>query len=71
MGPNAAGNACHDAGARVVPEDPDGSLLVHKLEGRDADGAPVCGDPMPRDRRLPVQWIAAVRQWIADGAALD
>ncbi|HSW15364.1 MAG TPA: hypothetical protein VLI06_21125 [Solimonas sp.] len=49
---------------RVQPGNPDDSYLVHKLEGSQAVGArmPQGGAPLSPDL------IAAIRQWIADGA---
>ena len=50
---------------RVAPGDPDNSYLVWKIEGRPE----IVGDRMPRGRApLPPEAIAAIRQWIADGA---
>ena len=50
---------------RVAPGDPDNSYLVWKIEGRPE----IVGDRMPRGRPpLPAAQIAAIRQWIADGA---
>ncbi len=50
---------------RVAPGDPDNSYLVWKIEGRDG----IVGVQMPRGRApLPPEAIAAIRQWIADGA---
>lgn len=52
---------------RVSPGDPDNSYLVQKLEGTAA-----VGSQMPRNQPpLPVETIAIIRQWIADGAADD
>lgn len=50
--------------ARVQPGDPDNSYLVQKIEGTAAAGArmPLGGPP------LSAEQIAAVRQWISDGA---
>jgi hypothetical protein len=49
---------------RVVPGDPDNSYLIQKLEGRAAVGGQMpLGQPA-----LPPATIAAIRQWIADGA---
>ncbi|HJL17644.1 MAG TPA: hypothetical protein RMH99_18415 [Sandaracinaceae bacterium LLY-WYZ-13_1] len=66
----AAGMPCAPTGARrVVPGDPDASLLVAKLRGSHGDGAPVCGDPMPQGQnRLTDPAIEAVVTWIRDGA---
>jgi hypothetical protein len=51
---------------RVVPFDPDGSLLVQKLE----DTQP-CGDQMPPGGKLSNASLALVRAWIAAGALND
>ena len=50
---------------RVMPGDPDNSYLIQKLEGTAAEG-----DRMPLDSSEPLDpaTIAAIRQWIADGA---
>ncbi|MDX1405024.1 MAG: hypothetical protein R3192_10825 [Woeseiaceae bacterium] len=50
---------------RVIPNDPDNSYLVQKLEGTAAVGARMpFGSPDPLDPAV----IASIRQWIADGA---
>jgi predicted CxxxxCH...CXXCH cytochrome family protein len=46
---------------RVLPTDPDASLLVQKLEG-------TAGLMMPPTGALPTDKIQLVRDWIADGA---
>jgi len=53
---------------RVIPGDPDGSYLVMKLEGTHmAHGG--AGARMPfGGPPLPVEEIAKVRKWIAEGA---
>lgn len=49
---------------RVVPNDPDGSLLILKLRGTVPPG---CGDPMPQvGARLSEAEIDCVRAWITD-----
>lgn len=48
---------------RVVPGDPEASLLYQKLAG-----TPACGAPMPPTGPLPPELVERVRQWIADGA---
>lgn len=48
---------------RVLPGQPDNSYLVHKLEGNAA-----VGGIMPPSGMLPAAEIAAIRQWITDGA---
>lgn len=61
----AAGALCGMAFAtRVVPGEPDLSLIVQKLEG-----SPPCGDPMPVGPPLSSNAIEAIRAWIAAGAA--
>jgi hypothetical protein len=49
---------------RIKPGDPDNSYLIQKIEGRAAVGAqmPYGGPP------LPSATIAAMRQWVTDGA---
>jgi hypothetical protein len=63
--------SCRDAGGtRVVPGDPEGSLLFQKLGG--VPGLTVCGGEMPLERDpLPAQHVEAIGQWIAAGAAND
>lgn len=59
------GAVCGGMGrTRVVPGDPDGSLLVEKLEG-----APACGSAMPFGSPLSATAMTAIRDWIAAGAA--
>ncbi len=52
-----------DNGPVVLPGDPDGSLLIQKLEARQ-----LVGDPMPPEYRLTDDEIAVVRRWITEGA---
>jgi hypothetical protein len=52
---------------RVSPGDPDGSYLIHKLEGRAAVGARMPLNAPP----LPDATIQVIRQWIADGAQIS
>jgi len=70
VGVEAMGDHCAGMGIRIVPGDPDNSLVVHKIEGSaEPDGTPLCGDRMPYLRDpLPDQWIAQIRVWIAAGA---
>jgi hypothetical protein len=50
---------------RVEPDNPDDSYLIQKLEGTAAEGDRMpLGSPDPLDPAI----IAAIRQWIADGA---
>ncbi|MGD9548833.1 MAG: c-type cytochrome domain-containing protein [Candidatus Krumholzibacteriia bacterium] len=51
------------AGDRVVPGDPDASVLYRKLTG--AQGV---GGPMPPTGILPPATVEPVRIWIAEGA---
>jgi hypothetical protein len=61
--------ACGSSGIPiVVPNDPDGSLLVQKLKGTQT-----CGDPMPYGSPMPFvetapDVVAAIETWIAMGA---
>lgn len=49
---------------RVIPGDPDNSLIIHKLEGTQT-----LGDRMPQGGPyLPQATIDVIRQWIANGA---
>jgi hypothetical protein len=52
------------AGDRVEPGDPDGSYLIHKLEGTAAVGGrmPLGGTPLDQET------IDTIRDWILDGA---
>ena len=53
---------------RVAPGDPEGSYLVHKIEGRGS----ISGDPMPQGGPpLSSTEIADIRAWIAAGAMND
>ena len=51
---------------RVEPGDPELSYVVHKIEGRST----IQGDPMPPppESRLAPDQIAAIREWIENGA---
>ncbi len=50
---------------RVAPGDPDGSYMVHKIEGLPG----ISGGQMPLgETALPQATIDAIRQWIANGA---
>lgn len=50
-----------ETGAAVVPGDPDGSLLVKKIEGRDKP-------TMPPRKPLTKEERELVRRWVAGGA---
>ena len=68
LGPAYESGDCAGLGPLVAPGDPDGSLLIQKLEAQTADD--VCGDPMPQNGTpLPAEFIAPIRQWITDGAS--
>lgn len=71
QGPGPASPECMGAPDYVIPNDADGSLLIHKLEGVDASGAPVCGLRMPVGPLLSQEEIDLVREWIAAGAMND
>lgn len=47
---------------RVVPKDPDKSLLVQRIEGTFPPRMPQGGNPLPQAQ------IALIRQWISEGA---
>ena len=51
---------------RVIPDDPDNSYIVHKLEG----AADIVGERMPRGTGpfLTEGQMLVIRQWIKDGA---
>lgn len=67
VGAPVAGASCVDAGGvRVVPGDPDASLLLDKL-----GATPSCGDPMPPGAMVSAERIEQVRAWIAAGAKDD
>jgi hypothetical protein len=60
-------NVAGARGARVVPGNPDGSLLVKKIEGQMGVGA-----SMPyQQQRLPAPAIDALKSWIKAGAKND
>jgi hypothetical protein len=50
---------------RVIPMDPDGSFLIHKLEGTALVGARMPADGPPY---LQQSTIDVIRQWIQNGA---
>ena len=58
----ATSDAC-DGRIRVVPGDPDGSMVLSKITGDN-----LCGPLMPLDGDMPAEEIELVRKWIADGA---
>ncbi|MDD9942138.1 MAG: PQQ-binding-like beta-propeller repeat protein [Myxococcales bacterium] len=69
MGTNTTGtnDNCADTGlTRVAPGDPEGSLLIHKL-----DGTHTCGTQMPPGALLSQMQRDQVRTWITRGAAND
>ncbi len=71
MGMNIPDNGtahCADTGlTRVVPGDPDNSLLVQKIE----QVTPACGSRMPIGTPLIDDQMEKVRNWIAAGAKND
>ncbi|MFT3923743.1 MAG: hypothetical protein QM778_14520 [Myxococcales bacterium] len=76
VGPNdagvqAAGVHCSPAASgedyrRVIPGDPDNSLIIHKV----SEATPVCGVRMPDDNSGPLDdaSIELIHDWIEDGA---
>jgi outer membrane protein assembly factor BamB len=67
VGVTAAGDACGSTGLRrVVPGDPNGSLLITKITLSN----PGCGTVMPPGAgvSVPPDQVALVRSWIAAGA---
>lgn len=68
VGPGPMTLSCAGEEDYVVPNEPDVSLLVHKIEGMDETGAPACGQRMPIGPELPAEEIEAIRMWIMDGA---
>ena len=56
-----------DLGRVIIPGDPDGSLLIHFLDGRRGENR-----RMPKNSRpLSSEQIGIVRRWIAEGARND
>jgi hypothetical protein len=67
VGVQAAGYACAGQGILVDPGNSAGSLFIDKLYPN-----PICGDPMPSlGVTLDEDVIAAIAQWIDDGALND
>jgi hypothetical protein len=65
--PGAMGTPCTGTVTmRVKASDPDNSLLLQKLEGRQK-----CGDAMPPGGKLMPAEIKSVRDWIMAGAKND
>ncbi len=71
QGPGPSTLSCTGAPNYVVPNDPNNSLLVWKVEGHDASGSPVCGTIMPLGLMLTSDQITAIRDWISMGAMND
>jgi len=69
VGIPGGGSACgigSGSHTRVVPGDPDGSLLFQKVR---SSTRPPCGDRMPKDKPpLDGADIDTIQSWIADGA---
>ena len=63
----AAGEFCANAGPRVDPGNPAGSILWAKVSTRD----PPCGDPMPIAGPIPAEKVEQIRRWIERGAPND
>jgi hypothetical protein len=69
LGPSMNMTNCKDAAMmRVVPNNPDMSLLYNKLR---TDMPPPCGNRMPPGGALCSATIAAIRMWIMSGAPND
>lgn len=68
----AAGRFCGPTGAtRVVPRDPEASLLIRKLRGNGPDGR-VCGSRMPSaGSHLSDARVQTIETWIEAGAVAD
>jgi hypothetical protein len=67
----AMGGDCEPSGlVRVVPGDPEASLLYLKVRAKREAAAPPCGDPMPQGERPPITEaeLAAIEGWILAGA---
>lgn len=65
---------CAGHEAFVIPNDPDSSLLIHKLEGVGEGGMPLCGSRMPVPgigEPFTEAEIANIRMWIANGASRE
>jgi len=64
----ATGESCSSSGLiRVIPGDPDASLLFDKVARRN----PACGQPMPIAEPLAPEKIEQIRRWIELGARND
>ncbi|MGE0791237.1 MAG: hypothetical protein AB7S26_36525 [Sandaracinaceae bacterium] len=60
---------CDGAGMLIAPGDPDASIFLQKLEGHDAGGMPVCGEPMPVSGSRPsTRSLENIAAWITAGA---
>ena len=71
MGMNLPGttgpiNCAGTGNVRVKPGDPDNSLLMQKLEGKQT-----CGLAMPPGGMLDAAKVSLVRGWITAGAKMD
>ncbi len=58
------------SGCRVRPGDPDGSFLIHKLEGMLPGGGQIVGNRMPDGGASPLQQVTiqVIKEWILNGA---
>jgi hypothetical protein len=71
VGVEAMGRMCSTSGlVRIEPGDPDHSLLFLKISAKAEHTDPPCGEGMPQGARDPLDadTIAAIEQWIRDGA---
>jgi len=74
VGVPASAPACAGNAPRVVPGDPDNSLLFIKIAAKLDGGVPPCGDTMPLGPDVPAlsaNEVERVRRWIAAGAPND
>lgn len=63
---------CKDKGMRVVPGNPDASILIQKIDTR---MTPTCGSRMPRGapycfQQIPIRDVNTIRAWVAAGAPM-
>ena len=66
LGVSTSMTNCVDTGmTRVVPNNPDASLLYNKLR---SDMDPPCGNRMPTGSKVCASTLEAVRMWIMSGA---
>ena len=59
--------AINGNGIYVIPNNSDGSYLVHKVEG----GPDIIGDQMPNSQGISEEQLRMLRSWIDNGAPND